>query len=124
IPIHGHQLDELAFKIFSKRDICGLQVFAQLVGELARRGKTSYQSTNGGFDNRLRVRKRVDSRRMTLLIEVSFQEPRVFDNDLLSVERVGGVHDGRIAPRPANVGPTKRVTKKATPNTLRSKEFD
>jgi hypothetical protein len=42
---------------------------------------------------------------MSLLVEVSFQEPRVFDDNLLRVERVGGIHDDRLLPRLANRRP-------------------
>src|SRR5262245_18410097 len=38
--VERHQLDQLAFKIFSERDIRSFQVLAQLVGQLPRSGET------------------------------------------------------------------------------------
>src|SRR5690349_5450891 len=70
--VERHQLDQLAFKIFSERDIRGFQVLLQLVGELPRLRKAFDGCSDRGFDDRLRVGKRINASRMPLLVEVSF----------------------------------------------------
>src|SRR5215475_1006798 len=45
--VERHQLDKLAFKIFSERDIRSFQVLAQLVGQLPRGRETFDGCPNG-----------------------------------------------------------------------------
>jgi hypothetical protein len=94
LPVFGDQGHKLGRKVFGEGCVSRFKKLAQIVGQLPGGIQAYDRRLYCGLNDRFGKWKRVDYRRVAMLLDVTLEHTCVFDNDQLCVGWIRRIHGG------------------------------